>query len=82
MSEGIHLLEQNQDKIDWFWLSANEGAIHLLEQNQDKIDWQMLSTNINIFEYDYNRMSRPFKDELLAVVYHPDNIKRLFQFPK
>jgi hypothetical protein len=81
MSEAIHLLEQNPEKIDWFWLSGNDSALHLLEKNQDKIDWQMLSTNPGIFEYDYDRMSRPFKDELIAVVYHPDNVKRLFQFP-
>ena len=33
----IHLLEQNPDKIDWFWLSLNPNAIDLLEKNQDKI---------------------------------------------
>jgi len=41
----IHLLEKNQDKIDWFELSNNPNAIHLLEQNQDKIKWSNLSYN-------------------------------------
>jgi hypothetical protein len=40
-------LEQNQDKIDWDWLSANPNAIHLLEQNPDKINWYWLSLNPN-----------------------------------
>jgi hypothetical protein len=43
----IHLLEQNQDKINWVWLSKIPNAIHLLEQNQDKIDWESLSKNPN-----------------------------------
>jgi len=46
---GIDLLEQNQDNIDWEWLSCNENAIHLLEQNQDRIDWDELSGNPSIF---------------------------------
>lgn len=40
-------MEQNPDKINWWWLSGNPNAIHLLEQNTDKIDWYMLSTNPN-----------------------------------
>ena len=37
----------DQDKINWFGLSANPsaGAISLLEKNQDKIDWFQLSAN-------------------------------------
>ena len=38
----IHLLDKNQDKIDWVRLSGNPNAIHLLEKNQDKIDWVRL----------------------------------------
>ena len=45
----IHLLEQNQDKINWSQLSGNSEAIHLLEQNQDKIDWNLLLQNPSIF---------------------------------
>ena len=75
--EAIDLLEQNQDKIDWTWLSANPSAMNLLKQNQDKIDWWELSKNPIIFEYDYKNMVRPFKEELIAVCYHPDNYKRL-----
>jgi hypothetical protein len=64
------------DKIDWFWLSSNFAAIHLLKENPDKIDWNMFSSNAAIFEYDYT-MTQPFKDELLAVCFHPDNRSRL-----
>jgi hypothetical protein len=40
-------LENNQDKIHWWYLSRNPSAraIALLEKNQDKIDWDMLSRN-------------------------------------
>ena len=43
----IDLLENNQDKIDWKWLSRNPNAVQLLEKNQDKIDWACLSLNPN-----------------------------------
>ena len=43
----MHLLEQNIDKINWFYLSQNLNAIHLLEQNLDKVDWTYLSENPN-----------------------------------
>ena len=46
----ISLLEQNLDKINWFYLSNNPNAISLLQQNQDNIDWEELSMNPNIFE--------------------------------
>ena len=39
----IKLLKENQDKIDWDYLSRNPAAIHLLEKNPDKIDWDYLS---------------------------------------
>jgi len=43
----IHLLEQNQEKIDWGNLSTNMNAIHLLEQNPDWIGWIYLCGNDN-----------------------------------
>ena len=73
----IHLLEENPVKIVWSHLSANPAAIHLLEANPKKIDWWELSKNPEIFEYDYKKMVRPFKEELIAVCYHPDNFRRL-----
>jgi hypothetical protein len=39
------LLEKNQDKIHWGWLSLNPSALTLLEKNQDKIHWTQLSRN-------------------------------------
>jgi hypothetical protein len=53
----MHLLEANQDKIDWNHLSANPSAIHLLEANPDKINWSELSCNksaIHLLEQKYN----------------------------
>ena len=41
----IQLLQQNQDKIDWFWLCSNPNAVHILEQNQDKINWYWVCYN-------------------------------------
>jgi uncharacterized protein YciU (UPF0263 family) len=48
----IEILQQNLDKIDWYWfsLNTNEGAIEILRQNQDKIDWEQFSKNPSIFE--------------------------------
>ena len=43
----VHLLEQNQDKINWTFLSGNLNAIHLLEQHPHKINWMYLSKNSN-----------------------------------
>ena len=44
---------ENQDKIDWYYLSSNPNAISILEQNLDKINWIQLSENPSIFEEDY-----------------------------
>jgi len=55
----IHLLEQNMDKIDWFYLSGNPNAIHLIEQNLDKIDWLYLSRNpsaIHLLEQNQHKI--------------------------
>ena len=45
----IHILENNQDKINWCLLSknSNSNAILLLEKNLDKIFWCSLSENPN-----------------------------------
>ena len=43
--EAIRILEANQDKIHWDWLSGNPAAIHLLEANPHKINWGWLSGN-------------------------------------
>ena len=75
--EAIHLLEKNQDKIEWSWLCKNPAATEILKVNQDKIDWVIFSYNPGIFEYNYKGMTRPFTEELLSVVYHPDNVKKL-----
>jgi hypothetical protein len=45
----IFLQEQNDYKIDWYFLSknSNDRALNLLEQNQNKIDCYCLSKNSN-----------------------------------
>jgi len=72
----LHLLEANPDKINWEALSFNQAAIHILEANQDKIDWRILSENYEIFEYDYESMTRPFFEELMANRFHPNNLDK------
>jgi hypothetical protein len=64
------------------WLSENPNAIELLKENPDKINWDALSqipdeidwSMLSIFTYDYSKITeRPFVEELMSVVYHPDN---------
>jgi hypothetical protein len=49
----------------------------LLKKNKDKINWKNFSANPGIFTYNYDAMYKhiaPFKEELMSVVYHPQNI--------
>jgi hypothetical protein len=58
----IKLLKQNQNKINWFYLSRNPNAISLLETNQDKIDWPQLSRNpnaISLLETNQDKINWP-----------------------
>jgi len=78
----IHLLERNQDKIDWHYLSRNPNALHLLERNQDKIDWHWLFENPEIFEFQYdfekmrcNMESIGLRNELMETVFDPERLK-------
>ncbi len=65
---GIGILEQNIDNLNWKGLSLNPSswAIELLEKNQDKIDWWNLSENqsaIHILEQNFDK-SHLFSDHL------------------
>lgn len=54
------LFLDNQDKINWSWLSQNPNAIHFLEENLDKIDWKMLSLNpsaIHLLEKNQHKIN-------------------------
>jgi hypothetical protein len=44
---GFHILEENENRINWASLSSNTSydALDLLEKNLDKIDWTYLHTN-------------------------------------
>jgi len=78
----IHLLEQNPDKIVWFYLSYNPNAIKLLEQNPDKIIWEKLSTNPSIFELDKDAMRLQIKDfaeDLDKACFHPNRVERYLE---
>jgi len=56
-SEGaIHLLEKNQDKIYWKWLSGNPSAIHMLKKYPNRIYWKNFLKNPHVFNYDYKKM--------------------------
>jgi hypothetical protein len=57
-------------------LCKNPAAIHILKANPDRIFWTGFSQNPEIFEYDYKRMTRPFTEELMAILFHPSNIER------
>ena len=73
----IHLLEKNLDKVNWCLLSQKPNAIYILEKNLDKVNWYWLSENPSIFEYDYEAMTeRPFVEELMQHLYHPDRLVR------
>ena len=57
---GIHLLKNNVDRIDWHYLSKNPNAIHLLEKNLDKVNWTFLSKNpnaIHLLEKNLDKVS-------------------------
>ena len=80
----IPILEMNQDKIYWNYLSSNPNAIDLLKQNPDKIRWDELSKNPNaldmLIKYDYNRMNQKNKEpaeELVSKVMHPERLQRM-----
>jgi len=62
----IDLLEKNQDKIDWYWLSGNPSAIHILEKNKDKIVWEHLLTNPNAMEIIENNKEKFQWDDSLT----------------
>ena len=49
------MLEKNQDKIDWVYLSENPNAIPMLEKNPNKIYWFSLSENPSIFKIKFNQ---------------------------
>ena len=49
----IHLLENNEDEIDWNNLSSNKNACHLLElcKSPSLLDWPALCRNPSAMPY-------------------------------
>ncbi len=56
--EAIHLLKENQQKIDWIMLSCNENAMDLIMENMDKINFALLSANKNSISVLKKHMSK------------------------
>ena len=60
----IHLLEQNQDKIDWINLSRNPKAIHLLEEPIGKMHWECLIENLEAIQLLKDKLLEPNQDKI------------------
>jgi len=63
--------------INWRAFSENPAALDLLENSE--VNWHSISSSPDIFDYDYESMhySRiELFEELLAVIFHPENITR------
>ena len=52
------MLKENQDKIDWNYLSTNPNAIEILKNNKHKLNWDYISSNINIFKINKNNKEK------------------------
>lgn len=71
----ISWLEQNLDKINWYYLSSNPAAVHILEKNLNKVDWNMLSLNraaVHILEKNKDKVR-------MIAVSNPTAFRLLFQ---
>lgn len=44
---GLQLLKEKPERINWYFLSKNPNTISFLKENIDKIDWDELSANTN-----------------------------------
>ena len=56
------ILKQNQDKVDWLYLTKNRNPniISIFEQNMDKVTWINLSSNpsaIHIIEKNLDKVN-------------------------
>ncbi len=74
----IHILEENQDKIEWDQLLSNPSGIHLFKENIDKINWLHIGRNPDIFELDYDFLKRRMnliREELMEKTWHPDRVE-------
>ena len=74
----IELLEKNQDKKNWRFLSKNPNAIDLLEKNQDKIYWYHFCMNEGYYELNYKFLKERMdiiREDLMKAVYHPKRLE-------
>ena len=80
-TNAIHLLEENQDKINWLNSSRNPDATHLFENNEEKNFWTRLSRNPSIFKKTLNygiikERLDIFREELMMKCMHPNRLER------
>ena len=83
----IHLIEQNLDKIEGYWLFPNPNAVHLIEKKSLELTPGQLSSyslllNPGVFEIDYLDLQQriePFKEELIAKCFHPNQLVRYLE---
>lgn len=61
-SNAITILEQNMDKVYWFYLSSNPNAIHILT----KLDTEKMRAKC-----------KEFTEELVSFVFHPLRLERM-----
>jgi hypothetical protein len=78
----LDILAEHPDRIDWYQLCLNENprAIELLSKYPERIHYQTIIKNPAIFVLDYDALKSrisPFKEELIAAVFHPRRMLRL-----
>jgi hypothetical protein len=78
----LDILAEHPDRIEWNQLSVNENprVMELFLKYPQKINYSVILKNSAIFVMDYDAMKcriSPFKEELIAAVFHPRRMLRL-----
>jgi len=82
--KAVEYLKEHPDLIDWTFISMNPYAEEIIKQNLDKVNWKTLSKNPCIFQFNMYKCAtvqrtQIYKEELIAMVLHPDRIKHYFK---
>jgi hypothetical protein len=82
--KAVEYLKEHPDLIDWTFISMNPYAEEIIIQNLDKVNWKTLSKNPCIFQFNMYKCAtvqrtQIYKEELIAMVLHPDRIKHYFK---
>lgn len=81
----IPILENNLEKVDKMFFCTNPNILPFLENHPETIRWAFFVWNLSIYEPDYENIRKLlsiFKEELMAVVFHPKRISRLIEFAR